>query len=160
MGEANDITGASRLNPSKVDLRQSPRKWCRSNMRALNNPGYRDRNRRGARGNSATRIRSPFSLYLISKEWQRNLASDNNINGVDSGSAYVFTRSGTTWSQYAKLTAADGSAGDQFGGRVAISGNTAIIGARLVDDNVKGGESGAAYVFTGVQASNPSRSSR
>ena len=78
-------------------------------------------------------------------------SDDNNINGVDSGSAYVFTRSGTTWSQYAKLTAADGSAGDQFGGRVAMSGTTAIIGARLVDDNVKGGESGAAYVFTDVR---------
>jgi hypothetical protein len=80
-------------------------------------------------------------------------SDDNNINGVDSGSAYLFTRSGTTWSQYAKLTAADGSAGDQFGGRVAMSGNTAIIGARLADDNVKGGESGAAYVFTDVRAS-------
>jgi len=77
-------------------------------------------------------------------------SDDNNINGVDSGSAYVFTRSGTTWSQYAKLTPAHGSAGDQFGGRVAMSGNTALIGARLVDDNVKGGDSGAAYVFTGV----------
>jgi hypothetical protein len=80
-------------------------------------------------------------------------SDDNNINGVDSGSAYLFTRSGTTWSQYAKLTAADGSAGDQFGGRVAMSGNTAIIGARLADDNVKGGDSGAAYVFTDVRAS-------
>ena len=33
----------------------------------------------------------------------------------DQGSAYVFARSGTTWSQQAKLTAADGAAGDQFG---------------------------------------------
>ena len=77
-------------------------------------------------------------------------ADDDDVNGVDSGSAYVFTRSGTTWSQYAKLTPTDGSAGDQFGGRVAMSGNTALIGDRLVDDDVKGGESGAAYVFTGV----------
>jgi hypothetical protein len=87
-------------------------------------------------------------------------SDDNNINGVDSGSAYVFTRSGTTWSQYAKLTAADGSAGDQFGARVAMSGNTAIIGARPVDDNVKGVESGAAYVFTNVRARDPSSSIR
>ncbi len=75
---------------------------------------------------------------------------DDNVNGVDSGSAYVFTRSGTTWSQYAKLTPTDGSAGDQFGGRVAMSGNTALIGSRLVDDDIKGRDSGAAYVFTGV----------
>ncbi len=76
--------------------------------------------------------------------------NDNDVNGVDSGSAYVFTRSGTTWSQRAKLTAADGAAGDQFGGKVAISGDTALIGARLVDDVVKGVDSGSAYVFTDV----------
>ncbi len=83
-------------------------------------------------------------------------SDDDNINGVDSGSAYLFTRSGTTWSQQAKFTASDGSAGDQFGGRVAMSGNTVIIGARLVDDDVKGENSGAAYVFTDVRARDPS----
>lgn len=76
-------------------------------------------------------------------------SSDDNVNGIDSGSAYVFTRSGATWSQHAKLTPTDGSAVDGFGGRVAMSGNTVLIGARLVDGDVKGGDSGAAYVFTG-----------
>ena len=77
-------------------------------------------------------------------------SSNDNVNGIDSGSAYVFTRSGTIWSQHAKLTPTDGSAGDGFGGRVAMSGNTVLIGARLVDGDVKGDDSGAAYVFTGV----------
>ena len=45
------------------------------------------------------------------------------------GSAYVFARSGTTWSQQAKLTAADGAADDWFGNSVAISGDTAVVGA-------------------------------
>ncbi len=71
---------------------------------------------------------------------------DDDVNGLESGSAYVFTRSGTTWSQQAKLTA-DGAAGDQFGGRVALSGDTALIGARLDDDVVKGVDSGSAYLF-------------
>ena len=71
-------------------------------------------------------------------------------NGVDSGSAYVFTRSGTAWSQKTKLTAADGKVGDQFGGKVAISGDTAVVGARLVDDEVKGVDSGSVYIFTGL----------
>jgi hypothetical protein len=75
---------------------------------------------------------------------------DDDVNGVDSGSAYVFTRSGTTWSQQSKLTAADGVAGDQFGGRVALSGDTALIGARLVNDVINDVDSGAAYVFTVV----------
>jgi hypothetical protein len=75
-------------------------------------------------------------------------ADDSDVGGVDSGSAYVFTRSGTDWSQQAKLTAADGAAGDLFGVRVALAGNTALIGARLDDDDVNGVDSGSAYVFT------------
>ncbi len=67
-------------------------------------------------------------------------------NGVSSGSAYVFTRTGTTWTQQGKLLASDGVAGDQFGWSVSLSGNTALIGASWDDDN--GVSSGSAYVFT------------
>jgi len=74
----------------------------------------------------------------------------DGANGVDSGSAYVFTRSGNTWSQKTKLTAAGGKPGDQFGGKVAISGDTAVVGARLVDDVDRGVDSGAVYIFTGL----------
>ena len=48
-------------------------------------------------------------------------------------------------SQQAKLTAADGAAGDRFGFSVAVSGNTAVIAAETDDDN--GFNSGSAYVF-------------
>ena len=73
-------------------------------------------------------------------------ARRDDDKGVDSGSAYVFTRSGTAWSQQAKLTASDGAAGDEFGYSVAISGDTAVIGAPRDDD--KSDDSGSAYVFT------------
>ncbi len=66
--------------------------------------------------------------------------------GADSGSAYVFTRSGTTWTQQAKLTASDGAAGDGFGYSVSLSGETVLVGAYLDDD--AGSSSGSAYVFT------------
>ncbi|MCK9517392.1 MAG: FG-GAP repeat protein, partial [Ottowia sp.] len=68
--------------------------------------------------------------------------------GTDSGSAYIFTRSGVTWTQQAKLTASDGAANDYFGISLAISGdgNTAIVGAYGDDD--LGSNSGSAYVFT------------
>jgi UDP-3-O-[3-hydroxymyristoyl] glucosamine N-acyltransferase len=66
-------------------------------------------------------------------------------NGNNSGSAYVFTRSGTAWTQQAKLIASDGAAHDVFGESVGVDGNTAVIGARLDDDN--GVASGSAYVF-------------
>lgn len=45
-----------------------------------------------------------------------------------------------------KLIASDGASNDDFGHSVAISGDTAVIGARG-DDDVKGTDSGAAYVF-------------
>jgi hypothetical protein len=41
----------------------------------------------------------------------------------------VFAPSGTAWSQQAELTASEGTANDYFGGSVAVSGNTAVVGA-------------------------------
>jgi len=81
--------------------------------------------------------------------------SDNSAGGA--GAAYVFTRSGITWSQQAYLKASNTEASDQFGVRVAISGGTIVVGGRLEDSNATGlnGDesdnsalaSGAAYLF-------------
>ena len=54
--------------------------------------------------------------------------------GIDSGSAYVFTRDtggdlASGWTQVAKLTADDGAAGDYFGRSVSIDGDTVVVGA-------------------------------
>jgi hypothetical protein len=59
------------------------------------------------------------------------------------GAAYVFARSGTTWSQLAELAADDGAANDEFGRAVALSGDVAVVGAPSRDM-----WRGAAYVFT------------
>jgi hypothetical protein len=61
------------------------------------------------------------------------------------GAAYVFTKSSGQWEQTAELTAADGAAGDQFGGAVAISGTTIAVAAPGKFTNPY---SGAVYVFT------------
>ncbi|PLX27291.1 hypothetical protein C0581_03480 [Candidatus Parcubacteria bacterium] len=61
------------------------------------------------------------------------------------GSAYIFKRSGETWTEIKKLTASDAAAGDRFGDEVAISGNYAIVGAYANAD--AGAFSGSAYVF-------------
>lgn len=73
-------------------------------------------------------------------------AQDDDF-GSSSGSAYIFQRSGTTWSQQAKLLPGDGAAGEQFGYRAALSedGNTAVIGVPF-EDGVAA-DSGAVYVF-------------
>ncbi|EGW53319.1 beta strand repeat-containing protein [Candidatus Endoriftia persephonae] len=79
---------------------------------------------------------------------------------VDAGAVYLFTRSGTTWSEQAYIKASNTEAGDAFGASVALSadGNTLAVGATLEDsdsDVINAGEAdnaadsaGAAYVFT------------
>jgi uncharacterized repeat protein (TIGR01451 family) len=63
------------------------------------------------------------------------------------GSAYVFLRTGTTWTQQAKLTAGDGGPEHHFGTSVAVDGDTLVVGA---PEAVVGADlgRGAAYVFT------------
>ena len=74
---------------------------------------------------------------------------DDNTGGTDAGSVYVFTRSGSTWTQQTRLQASDAAASDRFGHSVALSsdGNTLAIGAH-VDDNTGGTDAGSVYVFT------------
>ena len=72
-------------------------------------------------------------------------ANFDDDNGSNSGSAYIFHRSGTAWSEQAKLTASDGAANDHFGNQVSISGDYVVIGAYYDDDH--GEMSGSAYIF-------------
>jgi len=62
------------------------------------------------------------------------------------GSAYVFVRSGMTWTQEAKLSANGGGAGDRFGYSVSVSGQRALVGAPYDDVNSMS-DCGSAYVF-------------
>ncbi len=78
-------------------------------------------------------------------------------SAVGAGAAYVFTRSGAAWSQQAYLKASNTEGVDQFGGSVAVSGDTVVVGAFSEDSNAAGingsqgdnsaNASGAAYVF-------------
>ena len=87
--------------------------------------------------------------------WSVSISGDYTIVGAqndgigsntDQGSAYIFIRSGTTWTQQAKLTASDGAEFDSFGWSVSISGDYAIVGAAydLIGGNV---DQGSAYIF-------------
>jgi len=71
------------------------------------------------------------------------LDEDGSVSGA--GAAYVFVRSGTTWSQQAYLKASNPGAGDEFGSSVAVSGDTVVVGAR--DEGGSASDAGAAYVF-------------
>jgi hypothetical protein len=80
----------------------------------------------------------------------------SNEDATASGAAYVFVRSGSTWTQQAYLKASNPGANDNFGSAVAIDGNTVVVGAYLEDGGGTGvnpppnegsGDSGAAYVY-------------
>ncbi|EFO80628.1 alpha beta-propellor repeat-containing integrin [Oscillochloris trichoides DG-6] len=82
-----------------------------------------------------------------------NGSGEGDNSALVAGAAYVFVRSGTTWSQQAYLKASNAQAGDRFGYSVAISGDTIVIGADGEDSNGSAQsdnsapDSGAAYVF-------------
>ncbi len=59
------------------------------------------------------------------------------------GAAYIFTESGGTWTQKAELTSSDTISQDEFGGSVALDGDTAVIGAYQ-----HGSLEGDAYIYT------------
>ncbi len=92
----------------------------------------------GAAGDNFGNSVSVSGTTVVAGAWQKTI----NAN-VSQGAAYVFTQSGTTWTQQPKLTASDGAAGDVFGVSVSVSGGTALVGA-----NAKNSYQGAAYVFT------------
>ncbi|CAD7811803.1 hypothetical protein CHRY9390_02418 [Chryseobacterium aquaeductus] len=94
-----------------------------------------------------------------------SLQEDGNGTGVNpavnnsagnSGAAYIFTRSGSTWSQIAYLKANNTGSNDYFGTDVAISGDGNILavaapledGNSAVTDNNSAGNSGAVYIYS------------
>jgi hypothetical protein len=73
-------------------------------------------------------------------------------NGPPGGSAYIFRRSGATWSQFQKINADDGEQDDSFGYSIAVSGTSIIVGAYNDDQDRYNMYNwyqgmGSAYVF-------------
>jgi len=82
---------------------------------------------------------------------------DEDPNGSGAGSAYVFTKSGGSWSQQDKLFQGDPdpanpvSGLDNFGTDVSVDGDTIVVGApfdETTQTNDPGASRGSAYVFT------------
>jgi hypothetical protein len=95
----------------------------------------------------------PFSNYgrAVAIEGDTLVVGAYSADGVDSstGAAYVFTRSGSVWTQQAKLSANDGEGFSDFGYAVALSGDSVVVGAPSTFIN---GENivGAAYAYLRV----------
>ena len=122
---------------------------------------------------NAVAISADGSTIAVSAYWESGGATGINGNQADdsipqAGAVYVFTRSGTTWTQQAYIKASNtGTAGvgdvpgdgDQFGFSLALSddGNTLAVGATSEDSVANGingnqtdnsaSSAGAVYVF-------------
>ena len=73
-------------------------------------------------------------------------APGDDDNGLNSGSAYIFSKVGNDWTQHAKLTPSDGSENERTGFFVSLYGDYALVGSPW--DNVNGlTNSCSAYLF-------------
>jgi hypothetical protein len=90
-----------------------------------------------------------------------NSGDEGDDSQLDAGAVYVFTRSGTKWTQQAYIKGSNTESGDNFGYSVALSGDTLAVGATGEDSKATGTQAsltdqsdnsllnaGAAYVFT------------
>ena len=75
-------------------------------------------------------------------------ANGEDAEGSNAGAAYIFQRDlggADNWGEAMKLTASDAGAFDRFGTSVAVSGDTAVVGAFFED--AAGRNAGSGYVF-------------
>ena len=72
-------------------------------------------------------------------------APQEDTGGSEAGAIYIFTRTGSTWTEQTKIQASDKTAGDLFGYAVDINriGNGILVGAPTA--GVPGNAPGAAY---------------
>jgi hypothetical protein len=89
--------------------------------------------------------------YAIVSAYQEDENASGGATLTDAGSAYIFVRSGSSWTQQQKIVAGDRAAEDRFGWSVSISGDYAIVGGYLEDEDASGGATlsgaGSAYIF-------------
>ena len=84
--------------------------------------------------------------------------SDQGDGPSPSGAVYVFTRSGTTWTQESYIKPSNTGSGDNFGEVVALRSAVLVVGSRSEDGGGTGvggdessnalPDSGAAYLFS------------
>ena len=105
-------------------------------------------------------LQVPENIRLVSNDlaggdelgWSVAVDGDTLVIGalgdepLNTGAAYVFTRDAGGWTQVGKLTALVRRDDAGFGSSVAVHGDTIVVGA--YEDDLKGSNAGAAYVFT------------
>jgi len=134
--------------------------WAQQAYVKASNPGANDR------FGNALALSNDGSTLAVAAPFE-----DSNTKGVgttpnelatDSGAAYVFARTGTTWAQAAYVKASNTEANDRFGAAIALTpdANTLVVGADGDDSNSSTApddnsamDSGAVHVFAHTGAS-------
>lgn len=95
---------------------------------------------------------SEFSIDISGDKIAVGSKNEDPSGISNAGSAYIFSRSGTTWTQDQKINASDLEVEDNFGNAVSLNGDVLVVGSDLEDSSgVSNG--GSAYVFTFADSS-------
>jgi len=108
---------------------------------------------RGENDNFGASVSISDDHAIVGAYWEdEDAAGENTLSSA--GSAYIFKNIDGTWTQMQKIVASDREASDYFGKSVSISGDHAIVGAYLEDEDADGLntllEAGSAYIFKNI----------
>jgi hypothetical protein len=135
--QGNDLT-TSAAGAVYVFIR-SDTKWTQQAYVKASNTGANDQ------FGSSVSLSSDGNTLAVGAKYEGSNAT--GIDGADefnlapnAGAVYVFSRSGTTWTQQAYVKASNTGADDRFGHSVSLSsdGNTLAVGAYQESSNAKG----------------------
>ena len=128
--------------------------WSQEAMLKAHEPGADDRFGIAVDVNGDTAIVGGYYEDSAATGVDGDATDDSSI---DAGAAYVFERSGTSWTQTAYLKAANTDPDDNFGFPVRVEDDTIVVGARSEDGGTMGVDgddsddsapnAGAVYVF-------------
>lgn len=91
---------------------------------------------------SSTSLNSDGSLMLVGAE---------NIS-TNTGAAYLFQRTGNSWTQVQKITSPKASTGDQFGSCVSISADSSIAAIGAIYEDTGGNNRGSSFIYFNVNS--------
>ena len=93
-------------------------------------------------GNATAFNNDATYMAVASKNMNKSGTSTNT------GVVFIYTRSGSTWSQQAFISPSDGAASDNFGWHISMNGAGDRIFVHSKYDDDGGSSSGSVYVFT------------
>ena len=154
----NDVKDDTSVGAVAVFVRQGTQ-WTQQAFIKASNPGKEDwfGSRLDLSGDGNTMV---ATAQLEDSAAQGINGKQDDDSAQEAGAAYLFTRTGTTWTQRAYIKSSNNEAFDEFGSAVAVNkdGRTFALGARGEDSSAKGlngnqadnsmKEAGAVYVFT------------